>query len=71
MQRYDKDVWFDYVTQYDYDQFQDEALKRRFKNMAVLGVAALEPDQLSQVLLLCARQLNCFKILHILFSYCT
>jgi hypothetical protein len=35
------------VTQYNYDQFNDAGLKRRFENMALLGIAAMDETSLS------------------------
>ena len=48
MQEYDKQVWFDHVTQYNYDQFKNPSLKRRFENMALLGIAAMDEVSLSE-----------------------
>ena len=45
---YDKETWFHFVTQYDYDQFNDDTLKRRFDNMALLGIAAMTNESLSE-----------------------
>ena len=47
LQEYDKQVWFEHVTQYNYDQFNDASLKRRFENMALLGIAAMDETSLS------------------------
>ena len=48
LQEYDKQVWFEHVTQYNYDQFNDASLKRRFENMALLGIAAMDETSLSE-----------------------
>ena len=47
LQEYDKQVWFEHVTQYDYNEFNDTSLKRRFENMALLGIAAMDETNLS------------------------
>ena len=36
------------MTQYNYNQFNDESLKRRFENMALLGIAAMDETSLSE-----------------------
>ena len=47
--KYDKQVWFDYITQYDYESFKDPETKRRFQLLSVLGKAALPEDRFSVV----------------------
>ena len=46
--KYDKEIWHDFVTEYNYEEFSDELLRRRILNMAVLGVAALPDEKLYQ-----------------------
>ena len=48
LQAYDKKVWFDHVTQYDYEHFNNVSLKRRLENMALLGIAAMDEESLSE-----------------------
>lgn len=48
VQEYDKKSWYDIVNQYDYESFQDEDLKRRFRNMALLGIAAMKDESLDE-----------------------
>ena len=43
---YRKESWENYITQFEYEMFQDESLKRQFKLLQTLGTAALsEEDQ--------------------------
>ena len=49
LQAYDKEVWSDYVNKYNFSEFTDPNLRRRFQNMALLGIAAMETESLSQV----------------------
>eukprot|EP00092_Neocalanus_flemingeri_P032409 GFUD01035244.1.p1 GENE.GFUD01035244.1~~GFUD01035244.1.p1 ORF type:complete len:665 (+),score=203.13 GFUD01035244.1:85-2079(+) len=44
---FEKESWKTIFTQYDYDQFEDEDLKRRFKMHSVLGLPALEAEDFS------------------------
>ena len=48
MAAFEKESWIEHVTQYDYNLFQDETLKRRFKNLELLGNSALSADRMAQ-----------------------
>ena len=51
LQKYDKDSWAEWISQYDIESFSDERVKRQMENLAVLGVAALPDNELSEVTL--------------------
>lgn len=49
MANYRKQSWEEYITQFEYELFQDESLKRQFELLQTLGVAALSEEDLTNV----------------------
>jgi hypothetical protein len=47
--KYDKSVWFEQITQYDFESFKDPETRRRFELLSVLGKAALPEERFSVV----------------------
>lgn len=45
-----KQSWEEYITQFEYETFVDESLKRQFELLQTLGVAALSEEDLTNVL---------------------
>ncbi len=45
-----KKSWEEYITQFEYETFVDESLKRQFELLQSLGVAALSEEDLTNVL---------------------
>lgn len=45
-----KQSWEEYITQFEYETFVDESLKRQFELLQSLGVAALSEEDLTNVL---------------------
>lgn len=45
-----KQSWEEYITQFEYETFVDESLKRQIELLQTLGVAALSEEDLTNVL---------------------
>ena len=44
-----KTSWEEYLTQFEYESFEDEWLKRQIQLLQTLGVAALSDEDLTNV----------------------
>lgn len=47
--KYRQESWAEYITQFEYELFTDESLKRQFALLQTLGVSALSEEDLSNV----------------------
>ena len=50
MAKYVKEAWNSHITKYNFTQFKDKKLKRRFEMLSVLESSALSQDKLSDFL---------------------
>lgn len=49
MAQYRKESWEEQITQYEYERFEDESLKRQFQLLQTLGTSALSEQDLTNV----------------------
>lgn len=49
MAKYRKESWEQQITQYEYERFEDESLKRQFELLQMLGTSALSEEDLTNV----------------------
>ncbi|KAK2713608.1 hypothetical protein QYM36_009469 [Artemia franciscana] len=60
---YEKHTWDNFITEFDYENFKNETLKRQFKLKSVLGVAALDKIKLEAAFQLVTEHLKLIKAL--------
>ena len=47
--RYRQESWEQYITQFEYEYFTNESLKRQFELLQTLGISALSEEDLTNV----------------------